>query len=148
MVREKMTRTFDLFKSRVAAGRKDIDLSKTAGGWLFAGPKAIEMKMADRIGGLDTAVEDLAKELKLEDYAVMDYPAPRSLPEILEDAFKGLGVKAPSAGVAGPRTELASALRVIVGERAWPGVQRALEGLMLLREQPVVLVMPRVLITR
>jgi ClpP class serine protease len=147
LVRAKMTRTFDLFKKRVAEGRKDIDLSKTAGGWLFAGQKAIDMKMADQIGGLDSAIDDLAEHLKLEDFAVLDYPAPRSLPEILEDAFKGFGARAPGASAV-PGADMAAALKELVGPRAWPSVQSALSGLMLLREQPVVLVMPRAIIVK
>ncbi len=143
LVKDKMTRTFNLFKSRVAEGRKGIDLAKTAGGWLFAGQKAIDMKMADKIGGLEVALTDLAAELKMDEYAVMDFPAPRSLPEILEDAMKGFGVKSPRV-----QSELVAGLREIVGERAWPGVRSALTGLMQLRESPVVLVMPRAIIVR
>lgn len=145
MVRDKMKRTFDLFTRRVAEGRQGIDLSKTAGGWLFAGKRAIELKMADRIGGLDLAISDLASDRGLTEYAVMDYPAPRSLPEVLEDAFKGFGVWAP--GTSG-QNHLVMGLRELVGERAWPSVRSALSGLMLLRDQPVVLVMPRAIIVR
>lgn len=146
LVKDKMTRTFDLFKKRVATGRKDIDLSKTAGGWLFAGQKAIDMKMADKIGGLDACIEDLAAELKLEDYTVLDYPGPRSIPELLEDASKGFGVTAPK--VLSSESQMAAALKEIVGPRAWPQVRSAISGLMLLRDQPVVLVMPRVIVVK
>ncbi|MBX3375736.1 MAG: S49 family peptidase [Phycisphaeraceae bacterium] len=145
MVRDKMKRTFDLFTRRVAEGRQGIDLSKTAGGWLFAGKRAIELKMADKIGGLDLAISDLASDRGLTEYAVMDYPAPRSLPEVLEDAFKGFGVRAPGAS---GQNHLVMGLRELVGERAWPSVRSALSGLMLLRDQPVVLVMPRAIIVR
>lgn len=149
LVRAKMTRTFDLFKKRVAAGRKEIDLTKTAGGWLFAGQKAIDMKMADKIGGLDVAIEDLAAELKMEDYAVMDYPAPRAIPEMLEDAAKGFGAAGPKIqGLMGTESQMASMLKEIVGPRAWPQVRSAISGLMLLRDQPVVLVMPRVIVVK
>ena len=146
LVKAKMTRTFDLFKKRVASGRKEIDLGKTAGGWLFAGQKAVDMKMADKIGGLDICIEDLAKDLKLDDYAVLDYPAPRSIPELLEDAAKGFGVKAPQ--ILSPQTQMAGALEQIVGPKAWPQVRSAISGLMLLRDQPVVLVMPRVIVVK
>lgn len=148
LVREKMTRTFELFKKRVAAGRKGIDLSKTAGGWLFAGQKAIDMKMADEVGGLDATLEGLAAHLKMDEYAVMDFPAPRSLPEILEEAFKGFGVRAP--GVAGGvvKSELAGVLKEVVGPKAWPSVRSAMQGLMLLRDQPVVLVMPQAIVVK
>lgn len=149
MVKAKMTRTFDLFKKRVAAGRKEIDLAKTAGGWLFAGQKAIDMKMADKVGGLDVTIEDLAKELKLDDYAIMDYPAPRAIPEMIEDAMKGFGASAPRIqGPGGSEMQMAGMLKEIVGPRAWPQVRAAVSGLMLLRDQPVVLVMPRVIVVK
>jgi hypothetical protein len=53
------------------------------------------MKMADKIGGLEDTIDDLAESLSLAEYDVMDYPAPRSIPEMLEDAAKGFGLKGP-----------------------------------------------------
>ncbi|MFA6044627.1 MAG: S49 family peptidase, partial [Phycisphaerales bacterium] len=79
-VRAKMTQTFDQFKARVAAGRPKTDLAKTAGGWLFSGRKAIDMGLADEIGGQTEALDALATNVGLaDDYEVFEFPAPRAL---------------------------------------------------------------------
>ncbi|HZW06796.1 MAG TPA: S49 family peptidase, partial [Phycisphaerales bacterium] len=93
LVRDKMTETYNLFTSRVTAGRRGIDLAKTAEGRLFVGQKAIELKMADRLGGLETARDDLASALDLKSgaYDVMDYPAPQSFAEAIGSMLEGFG---------------------------------------------------------
>jgi protease-4 len=146
-VRAKMTRTFELFKKRVAMGRKDIDLSKTAGGWLFCGQKAIDMKMADEIGGLDDCIADLADTLKIKDYDVMDYPGPKGIHEILEDLFKG-GVASRRVQSGGIAADLLATLEQVVGPKAWPNVRASLGSMLLLRDHPVILAMPRALIIK
>jgi hypothetical protein len=70
---------------------------------------------------------------------VMDFPGPKPLDELIEDFLKG--VKAP-AGVSGELTALA---RTVVGERNWAQVRGAMDGLMQLRDQPVILMSPKVL---
>ncbi|MBL0926309.1 MAG: S49 family peptidase [Phycisphaerales bacterium] len=149
LVRKAMTETYDLFVSRVKAGRPGIDIAKTAEGRLFTGEKAIEMKMADALGGLDRTVTDLAAKLGLAEgkYEVMDFPAPKSLEEALEDALGGFG------GLGGARSgaslaELDVAGRQLLGERGWGQVRRALGALLQLRDRGVVLVAPRVVIFR
>src|SRR4029079_10698089 len=117
--------------------RKEIDLSKTAGGWLFNGQKAIDMKMADAIGGLDDCVEDLAADLKLEDYSVMDYPGPKSIHEVVEDLMDG--VRSPSVRSNRIAADLIGVLREAVGARAWPQVRSSLGAMLQLREHPVIL---------
>ncbi len=151
MVRDRMKKTYDLFASRVSAGRAGIDLGKTAEGRLFTGDKAVELKMADKIGGLDDCLNDLAASISLEDFDVMDYPGAKGLEEILEDAFKGF-VSAPrvGSGAAGiPATgELASLVKAAVGESAFEQVRRSLVALMQIRTEPVILAAPSVLIIK
>jgi len=107
------------------------------------------MKLADKLGGLQAAIEDMAGSLSLAQYDILDYPAPKSLAELFEDAAKGLGVRAPRvSSPAFPGGELAAALRAVVGDRAWPEVSRAITALMLLRDRPVILAMPRAIIVR
>lgn len=148
LVRERMSKVYDLFTRRVAQGRGGIDLSKTAEGRLFTGSKAVGLKMADKIGGLDTAVEDLAAELGLATYDVMDYPGPKGFDEILEEMFSGMA----SSPIGGARrdaaAEVAGVLREIVGPDAWPVFSEALGAIMQLRREPVLLTMPRALIFR
>jgi protease-4 len=143
LVRERMSRTYELFTSRVSAGRSGIDLAKTAEGRLFTGDKAIEFKMADELGGLEDAIEDLAESLKLEDYEVVDYPGPKSLAQIVEDLLGGFAA-APS----GASSEFATILRTAVGPNAWPAVSSSIEGVLQFRNQPVQLIMPRALIIK
>jgi len=142
IVRGKMTETFDLFKKRVAEGRQGIDLSKTAGGWLFAGQKSIDLKMADKVGGLRDALDDLSKQLNLASYEVVDFPAPPSFSDMLDNAF---GSAAAPAGV-GALAELRRISTGLVGERAWSQISQAIDGLLQLRREPVLLMHPGILI--
>ncbi len=148
-VKNKMTETFDLFKKRVAEGRHGIDLAKTAGGWLFAGQKAIDLKMADRLGGLHEAIADMKKELNLEDAAVADYPPAPSLGDVLEDMFGGQAA-APLSFAAPMATEaqLASAGRLLFGDATWQQLAQSANGLLQLRKEPVLLMHPGVLVIR
>lgn len=156
-VRQKMQETYDLFTSRVSAGRKGIDLSKTAEGRLFAGSDAVKLKMADAVGGLNDCVRDLAKELKLVegDYQILEFPGPRSLPEVFSDMM------GPMAGTPNPLAAtghrigehagvgaIAGTLKLLVGEKHWPAVRDHLSALMQLRKHRVVLTSPRAIIVK
>ncbi len=152
-VRAKMQETYNLFTKRVSAGRKGIDLAQTAEGRLFVGNKAIALKMADKVGGLHEAIEDLAKELSLSEYDIMDLPGPKPLNEVIQDAMKGLvrapSVRSPGSGVKAILDgDLGGLARTVVGDRAWPQVRESIEGLLQLREHPVLLMSPKVLIFR
>lgn len=159
LVRQKMTETYELFTSRVTAGRPGIDLSKTAEGRLFVGSDAIGLKMADKVGGLTDAIGDMATSLSLADgkYDVLDYPAPKSFAETLENMFGGFGVTAPlkrgnaslPAGFTvggGPVSEIVAVGKSIMGEQPFNQVASGLQALLQLRKEPVILVSPRVLI--
>ncbi len=157
LVREKMKETYDLFASRVSAGRPGMDLSKTAEGRLFAGSDAVELKMADAIGGLNDCVRDLARELKLVegDYQILEFPGPRSLTDVLGDMMGPMATsREPGAAAAraigeqaGPAM-IAGTLRHIVGERHWPLVRDHLAAMLQLREQRVILTSPRAVIVK
>jgi protease-4 len=144
LVRGKMKQTYDQFTKRVEAGRKGINLAETAEGRLFTGDKAIASKMADKVGSLDDTIHDLASSLKMDDYAVMDFPAPRPLNEVIGEMFKGFGVSSPVVSGASPGASapLISTLRAIVGEKNWPTVSRSLDAMMVLRDEPVALTLP------
>lgn len=139
-VRAKMTQTFDQFKARVAEGRPNADLAKTAGGWLFSGQKAIDLGLADEIGGQTEALDALASKIGLDDdYEVYEFPAPRPLSEVLEDAMQGFGSShAPFAGLGAPADVFAS-LRAVLGERTWKQVAPSIAGMMEMRREPVLL---------
>ena len=159
LVRDKMKQTYDLFTSRVSAGRKGINLAATAEGRLFVGEKAIDLKMADRLGGLDTALDDMAGDLKLAagDFDVYDYPAPKGLDEVLEDLLGGFGAAAAAPrlpqgalGDSGPLAGGAAAalLGEAVGPQAAASLGASAHALLQLRREPVLLLSPRVLILR
>jgi len=151
LVRAKMQQTYDLFASRVSAGRKEIDLSKTAEGRIFAGSKAVELKMADKIGGLQETIEDLASSLNLSSYSVIDLPGPKAIEEVIQDAIKGFaaapGVRAPveSSAMACAVNDLAEQM---LGKGAASELRRAAAGLMLMEREPVLVMSPRVLILK
>jgi protease IV len=150
LVRAKMTETYDQFTKRVTSGRPGIDLAKTAEGRLFTGDKAIGLKMADSIGGLDTTIEHLAKSLDLDDYDVMHYPGPKSFDEIIEDMMKQF-VSAPgvkSGELSRMTLEMLGVVRDVVGHDAWPSVRANIEGMMQLRREPVLLMNPRAIVVR
>jgi protease-4 len=140
-VRDKMAETYDLFTSRVSAGRPGIDLSETAEGRLFTGTRAIELGMADEIGPLDKAIGDLAVELGLSVYDVMNYPGPKSLDEVLQEMLGGF-VTSPVDG----KLAVAAAAEELLGPRAWRQVSNAGRALMSFRDEPVQVVMPRILL--
>ncbi|MBO6513340.1 MAG: S49 family peptidase [Phycisphaerales bacterium] len=145
LIREEMTDTYNLFTSRVEAGRDGINLSKTAEGRLFVGSDAIELKMADEIGGLDDAINDLADELDLVDFDVAHYPAPPSFENMIQQMLGGF-IEAP--GVAVGQSQIETTLRMLLGEERYLSVVDELNGMMLLRDEPVLLVNPRALFIR
>ncbi len=154
LVRAQMKQTYDLFASRVSAGRKGIDLGATAEGRLFAGEKAIALKMADTLGGLDTAVDDLSAALALApgSFDVLDFPAPKGLDEVLEDLLGGFGM---SAAARTGRQPLAASLEAglhsleqLAGPESAASLRASARALWQLRSEPVLLLSPRVLTFR
>lgn len=147
LVRKKMTETYTQFTGRVTAGRTGIDLDKTAAGRLFTGNKSIDLKMADKLGGIEVAIKDLAKELKLNSYDVLDYPAPKTLAETIGEALGGF-IEAPRVGA---QSQMASSAfwqvpAEIVGPHAWPQIKQGIDTMMLLRQEPVLVVTPSIFI--
>lgn len=152
-VRSKMTDTYNLFTKRVVAGRSGIDLATTAEGRLFTGDKAIGNKMADAIGGLEVCITDMADQLQLEDFEVMHYPEPRPIGEVVKDMLGGFGVQAPlghaSANTMSPaRAQLNAFASEVLGVKAWGQVAPSFNAMLQLRDEPVVLVSPTVLIQK
>ncbi len=144
-IKRMMTETYNKFVGRVEAGREGIDISRTAEGRLFLGAGAVEMGMADALGGVDVALGDMARGLGLREgaYDVFEYPEPLSFEEMLQSA-----IPFASAPPVGATSEIAGLMREVLGERAWHKVGTAARAVMELRDEPVVLTMPRVLIER
>lgn len=140
LMREEMTETYDLFTSRVEAGRRGINLDETAAGRLFVGSDAIGLRMADEIGGLDDAINGLAGELEMGDFDVIHFPQPPSF----EDMFLGsLGQFLQSPATTLGTSQLEVMLRSILGDQRYLAVVDTLNALSLLRDEKVLLVSPR-----
>ncbi len=149
LVETTMRRTYDQFVERVTKGRKGIDMGATAEGRLFTGAKAVELKMADEVGGLDDAVTALAETLGLEEYELIDYPAPKSLAEMIEGIAGSFGMAGARSGLSSPLLNAgAEAAKALLGERAWESVSESIRGALELRRERVLLISPRVLIAR
>ncbi|MDX2115619.1 MAG: S49 family peptidase [Planctomycetota bacterium] len=144
-IAQAMTRIYDQFANRVTQGRPGIDLSKTAEGRLFVADKAIDLKMADKVGGLAVTIEDMAAQLGLApgSYDVIDYPPPPTL----EDLLKGFGMASAAApGAHAVHAAAAQTLRELLGPQQFDHVAAGLTALFQLRKEPVILATPRVLL--
>ncbi len=140
IMREEMEETYDLFISRIEAGRDGIDLDETAEGRLFIGLDAVELKMADEVGGLDDAINALAAEIELGDFDVIHYPKPPSFEDMLLESF-GQFIESPSTLIGTSQLEVM--LRSVLGDRRYLSVVDTLNALLLLRDEKVLLVNPR-----
>lgn len=76
LIRLSINRIYNLFKSRVAAGRKMSmeQVEALAQGHVYLGTDALKLKLVDELGGLDKAVAKAAKLAKLDEYYTEDYP--------------------------------------------------------------------------
>lgn len=64
------------FKSRVAEGRK-LDMNyvdSIAQGRIWSGERALALKLVDRLGGMQDAIDCAARMAKLKDYRLREYP--------------------------------------------------------------------------
>ncbi|USN98490.1 MAG: signal peptide peptidase SppA [Phycisphaeraceae bacterium] len=141
MIRSKMTETYDQFTGRVTAGRPGIDLSKTAEGRLFLGRDAVKLKMADKVGSLDDALNDMASSLSLKEYDVMDFPEPPSLEDMLSQAFGGM-IKAPIGSES--LGEKLAMLKGVLGEQRFNALRDAVTMGAMLKTEPVLLTSPQI----
>ncbi|MCC7408069.1 MAG: S49 family peptidase [Phycisphaeraceae bacterium] len=144
--------TYHTFTDRVLTGRGQrlTDLSAVGEGRLFTGRQAVANGMADKIGGLDQAVADMAQELGLKQgqYDVIDRPGPLTLPEYLDRLF---GVMAPGQ-LATPLTSLdpqqqavLAAARAAMGPQRWASAAQVLTALLQLQHEHTLLITPNAL---
>ena len=109
--------------------------------------------MVDEIGGFEIAITDMADELGLRAgrYDVMNYPGPKSITEMLEDLFAGFGVSAPGTSKVAARNAFAGFTAVaeeLLGPTSWATLRDAMNAMLQLRDENVLLVSPRVLLFR
>jgi len=139
LMKSEMTKTYDLFTSRVEAGRRGIDLRKTAEGRLFVGSDSIDLHMADEVGGLDDAINALAAEVEVGDFDVVHYPQAPSFEQMILESV-GQFIEAPQTSIVGIQFE--STIRSLLGDQRYLSIVDTLNALSLLRDERVLLVSP------
>lgn len=148
-VRASMQRVYDQFTDRVSRGRGSRlkDIGAVAEGRLFTGRQAVANGMADQEGTVDEAVQALADQLGLKEgqYDIVHLPPPMSLNEFLGSIFRvQANVPQTSAEMAG----VVAAAKQLMGAQAWTAASRVMGGLMLLQREPVLVLMPSVLVVK
>lgn len=139
-----MVRIYQQFIDRVKVSRGELieDVDAIAQGRLFTGRQAVANGMADAMGDIESALADMAEDLELESgkYDIVHLPQPLTFPEYLQSVFDRFGVRSPMLDMAG----LASA----VDPRLWREVAPIVRGLMLLRREAVLTLMPTPIVVR
>ena len=129
---------YDQFLDRVAQTRRAltaVEVDEVAQGQIWTGRQAEERHLVDRLGGLSDAIRLAAEEAGIPedaDIKVVHLPRPRSL---LEALFFGPGVSAPTRDLTGVLAR-------------FPRLQGYVRGLMALREEPTLCLMPALLFIR
>ncbi len=82
-IQQEVDSIYHLFKQRVSDGRSlSMEyVDSIAQGRVYSGNRAVELKLADRIGGLNDAIAAAAQKAELSDYQLKEYP---SAPNLLE----------------------------------------------------------------
>lgn len=86
------------FKTRVAEGRRlDIAFVDSIGqGRIWSGRRAIDLKLVDRLGGMQDAIDCAARMAKIKDYRLREYPETKSF---FERMFGGYSQNAKNKAV-------------------------------------------------
>jgi protease-4 len=97
LLRENARYTYVQFLERVAKGRKMATsrVDEIAQGRVWAGSRALDVGLVDKLGGLELAIEDARQEAKLErDTMTLEFlPKPGSLWETLDDSTMDAKIK-------------------------------------------------------
>lgn len=123
-------RGYELFVKRVAGGRKKtVDQIKAiAEGRVWDGREALRIGLVDKLGGLDTALADMAKELGVESWSVERYP--KTEDDVLT-ALLMMSDRMEQSALERKLGDVAEIYRTIESIRQYQGVQA--------RMQPVVI---------
>ncbi|MEH3115110.1 signal peptide peptidase SppA [Pedobacter terrae] len=76
IIQNELNRIYNGFVGRVADGRKKSKayIDSIGGGHVWIGTDAVQIGLADRIGGFNDAIKAAAKKAKLKNYKVVEYP--------------------------------------------------------------------------
>lgn len=152
-VRASMQHVYDQFVNRIELGRGNriADIDKVAKGRLFTGHQSVQNGLADKSANLEEAILDVADQLNLQQgqYDILQLPPPMSLQEFLQEFMRADAGQAPKLAAATP--EMAGVLQVLnnlLGERTMRQLHTQLRGLMLLRNEHVLTIMPTTIIVK
>jgi protease-4 len=89
IIQSEVDKIYFTFKSRVATGRKlDIGyVDSIAQGRVWTGKRAIELGLADQLGGLEDAIFAAAKLAGIKEYRTKSYPEPKSFLEYIMSTY-------------------------------------------------------------
>lgn len=95
LIQGSVERTYDLFISRCAEGRgmtkEEIDF--IGQGRVWTGEQALERGLVDKLGGVDTAIEEAASLAELKDYSVIAYNSNKDfITELLESKMEEMKI--------------------------------------------------------
>lgn len=137
---QNIRRTYELFLERIETGRPDKiqDISQVAQGRLFTGRQCIQNGLADKLGNLTVATNDMIKDLNLKEgeYDILTLPQPMPLKVYLEKMFGSL--QSPNVTTAHPVFALLAKLNPQLAKQA----QQLTDSIMLMHQEPVLTVMP------
>ncbi|MEX0744425.1 MAG: signal peptide peptidase SppA [Phycisphaeraceae bacterium] len=144
-VRSGLERIYAQFIDRVQIGRGNrvADVGAVAEGRLFTGRQAVANGLADKMGGLDEAIAAVADRSGLVEgqYDIVHLPPPMSLAAFMDDLF----------GVHASATQHAAMMQLgqqLLGPDTWRSVQSVMHGMLQLRDEPALTLMPYVIVVR
>jgi protease-4 len=153
-----MDEIYGVFKGHVKEIRGDRlkePLDDLAGGRVFTGKQALDRGLVDKIGTLEDAIHDVAKQANLTEYDVRVVPAPKNIFEQLMEASGGGkedkhnldAASRPVMKLAGPSLlDLAAPHLQGLDPVRVQAIKRALVQLQTLEREGVSLMMPELLV--
>lgn len=123
-------RGYELFVKRVAGGRKKtVDQIKAiAEGRVWDGREALRIGLVDKLGGLDTALADMAKELGVESWSVERYP--KTEDDVLT-ALLMMSDRMEQSALERKLGDVAEIYRTIESIRQYQGVQARMQAVVI-----------------
>lgn len=123
-------RGYELFVKRVASGRKkSVDQIKAiAEGRVWDGREALRIGLVDKLGGLDTALADMAKELGVESWSVERYP--KTEDDVLT-ALLMMSDRMEQSALERKLGDVAEIYRTIESIRQYQGVQARMQSVVI-----------------
>lgn len=101
IIQDFVDKTYDDFLTSVATSRplSRERVEQVAQGRVWSGLRAVELGLADELGGLEAAIASAAERAELDDWDVVEYPRVRSFEEQVLEQFLAdyTGVSQPNA---------------------------------------------------